>query len=112
MNLRRNYFTTYIDASKCTDLKGLYKQFSVAFNFPEYKGTEYNEVLNDYISDLGWIEVKNYKLIIRNIKKFEKLNNNQKRLLYDKLDYIREHWSWKKELFENNLENDFLIEIE
>lgn len=108
---RKSYYVTSIDSCKCLTVKELFQQLKEAFDFPEYSGNKFNEVINDYITDLSWIKEKNFKLLVYNISKFNKQDSKRKNLLLDKLDYIKRHWDQNKNEYENNFIIEFVSQL-
>ncbi len=109
-----DYFEARIDAAKCVTDRGMLQQFSLAFGFPDDfpSSTNYSAILGDFITDLSWIKQRNFKLLVGNARKFEKLDSNEQQKLLRQLCYIREHWSEKRRMGKDNSKNEFLIEFE
>jgi hypothetical protein len=111
----KGYFETSIDAAKCVTDRGMLEQFSLAFSFPESSFSNsgnYGAILGDFITDLSWIKQRNFKLLVNNARKFEKLDSHKQRNLLHTLCYIREHWQEMRRIGQNNSENNFLIEFD
>ncbi len=68
----RNQDDTYVavlDGEKSKDLSSFLTEIGKAFNFPDYYGRNMN-ALYDCLSDLSWIDKKNFQLIITNSADF------------------------------------------
>ena len=105
----RVYLVVEIDTYKCLTANGMYKEFDEAFSFPPTPNYGSLNVLNDYLTDLGWQKVKNYKIVLTNLDKANKKDVDEVREVIDFLEIVKEYWNREKLRRNNKFENDFMV---
>lgn len=105
------YMVAEVDASKASSYRKLYFHLKEMFQFPETSSSAYGDVLLDYMTDLGWLREKNFKLVVRNMKKAAKLDPKTGTDFRDSLEHIREYWENKKARNGRDWEDNFIIEF-
>ena len=106
----REYLVAEIDTYKCLTANGMYKEFDEAFSFPPTTNYGSLDVLLDYMRDLGWQKIKNYKIILTNLEKAEKKSLLQVREVISLLEIIKEYWDGEKLRLNKRFEYDFIVE--
>ena len=109
-NQGRVYLVAEIDIYKCLTNNGMYKEFDEAFSFPPTTNYGSLDVLLDYMRDLGWQKIKNYKIILTNLEKAEKKSLLQVREVISLLEIIKEYWDGEKLRLNKRFEYDFIVE--
>ena len=109
-NQGRVYLVAEIDIYKCLTNNGMYREFDEAFSFPPTTNYGSLDVLLDYMRDLGWQKIKNYKIILTNLEKAEKKSLLQVREVISLLEIIKEYWDGEKLRLNKRFEYDFIVE--
>lgn len=90
----KTYFETSINAGKCSSLSILFKEFVLAFYFPDFPaGDNLSYIFDEMITDLSWLKENKYVLNIYNVDKFNKFSKEDQLLLKTKLAYINRYWN-------------------
>lgn len=85
-------FTTILDGENSKDLLSFLAEIGSVFHFPDYYGGNMN-ALYDCLSDLSWIDAKNYHLIISNSKHFlSEETVTTKKEIFDFLEKVAHEW--------------------
>lgn len=104
------YLVAEIDTYKCLTANGMYKEFAEAFSFPSTPNYGSLDVLLDYMRDLGWQKVKNYKIVLTNLDKAEKKSADEVKEIMRLLDIVKEYWDEEKLRLSSKFEHDFIVD--
>lgn len=107
----KEYLVAEIDASKGHSYNSIFIELSIIFSFPNTNSANNPDALLDSMRDLSWLKYQNFKLIVVNNKKADKLELEKRQLLPELLESIREYWKSKQKRIGNEYENDFIIEF-
>lgn len=105
------YLVAEVDASKASSYRNLYFHMKEIFQFPETLSRNYPAVMMDYMTDLGWLPEKNFKLVVRNMQKAGKMDTKTLADFHDSLENLREYWENKKIRTGRDWEDNFIIEF-
>lgn len=105
-----DFIIAEIDSSKCLTQRAMYNEFAEAFGFPFSPNQGSLDVLLDYMRDLAWHKVKNYKVILTNLEKAKKKNLNQVNEVIHLLEIIKEYWDRERKNRNSKFENNFIFE--
>jgi len=105
------YLVAEIDIYKCLTNNGMYKEFDEAFSFPPTTNYGSLDVLLDYMRDLGWQKIKNYKIVLTNLDKANKKDVDEVREVIDFLEIVKEYWDREKLRLNKRFEYDFIVEF-
>lgn len=107
----KEYLVAEIDACKGDSYKSIFLELETPFNFPHTDGKNYADILFDFMRDLAWLKHKNFKLIVINNKKADKLESVKRQLLPEVLENIQLFWTNERKRIGNKYINDFIVEF-
>jgi RNAse (barnase) inhibitor barstar len=85
----------YVDLKKVTGKKGLLKKFSLALNFPDYFGMNW-DALGDCLTDMSWKPAAGYVLLFSNFRVFAEKNPEDMKIAGNIFDSSANYWKQKK----------------
>jgi RNAse (barnase) inhibitor barstar len=81
-----------IDGNKCTTVEGLFNEFSRAFQFPDYFGSNWG-AFDECLNDLDWLPGKAYILFIIDADKITETSDNSFENLIKLLERSVNEWT-------------------